>query len=63
MIGGDVFQPLVTITDATAAGTGATASLTISPINLLNQGQEVYNFSDIFLGNWPGLIRCMQSRV
>jgi len=27
----------------------------ISPINLLNQGQEVYNFSDIFLGNWPGV--------
>jgi len=54
--GGDgYFQPLVTITDASGPGTGATASLTLSPMNLLNQGQEVYNFSDIFLGNWPGV--------
>ncbi len=54
--GGDgYFQPLITITDATGPGTGATATLTLSPMNLLNQGQEVYNFSDIFLGNWPGV--------
>jgi hypothetical protein len=54
--GGDgYFQPLVTITDASGPGTGATATLTISPINTLNLGQEVYNFSDIFIGNWPGV--------
>ena len=27
----------------------------LSPINTLNIGQEVYNFSDIYLGNWPGV--------
>lgn len=54
--GGDgYFQPQVAITDASGPGTGATASLTLSPINTLNVGQEVYNFSDIFLGNWPGV--------
>ncbi len=54
--GGDgYFQPLVTITDSAGPGTGATARLTISPINTLNIGQEVYNFSDIFIGNWPGV--------
>jgi len=52
--GGDgYFQPQMTITDA--AGVGATATITISPINTLNEGQEVYNFSDIYLGNWPGV--------
>jgi hypothetical protein len=54
--GGDgYFQPLVTITDSAGPGHGATATLTISPINTLNIGQEVYNFSDIFIGNWPGV--------
>jgi hypothetical protein len=55
--GGDgYFQPLITsITDATGPGTGATGTLKISPINTLNLGQEVYNFSDIYLGNWPGV--------
>jgi len=54
--GGDgYFQPQITITDATGPGTGATASLSISPINILNTGQEVYNFSDIYIGNWPGV--------
>ncbi len=53
--GGDgYFQPLVTITDG-VTGTGATATLSISPINTLNIGQEVYAFSDIYLGNWPGV--------
>ena len=52
--GGDgYFNPQASITDP--HGTGATVSLTVSPINVLNQGQEVYNFSDIFLGNWPGV--------
>jgi hypothetical protein len=53
--GNGYFQPQVTITDANGPGTGATATLTTSPINTLNLGQEVYNFSDIFLGNWPGV--------
>ncbi len=52
--GGDgYFQPQGSITDG--AGTGATVSLTVSPINTLNPGQEVYPFSEIFLGNWPGV--------
>ncbi len=54
--GGDgYFMPQVTITDASGPGTGATASVTISPINTLNLGQEVYPFSQIYLGNWPGV--------
>ena len=54
--GGDgYFQPQITITDETGPGVGATAAVTVSPINTLNQGQEVYNFSDIYLGNWPGV--------
>ncbi len=54
--GGDgYFQPIVTITDATGPGTGAAATLNLSPINTLNIGQEVYPFSSIYLGNWPGV--------
>lgn len=54
--GGDgYFAPQITITDANGPGTGATASVQISPINTLNIGQEVYPFSNIFLGNWPGV--------
>jgi len=52
--GGDgYFNPQITIVDG--IGTGAQIQPIMSPINLLNQGQEVYNFSDIFLGNWPGV--------
>lgn len=52
--GGDgYFQPTVEITDTT--GTDATATLTISPINILNQGQEQYRFSDINLDAFPGV--------
>lgn len=54
--GGDgYFSPLVAITDANGPGSGATATLSISPINTLNLGQEVYPFSGIYLGNWPGV--------
>lgn len=54
--GGDgYFQPLITITDASGPGAGATATVAVSPINTLNLGQEVYNFSDINVGNWPGV--------
>jgi hypothetical protein len=52
--GGDgYFSPQATITDG--AGTGASVMLNMSPLNLLLAGQEVYPFSDIFLGNWPGV--------
>lgn len=50
--GSGYFQPVSTITDPT--GTGAAITLTVGPINLLNQGQEVYNFSDIDLTGNPG---------
>jgi hypothetical protein len=54
--GGDgYFQPQITITDSGGPGAGATATLLISPINTLNIGQEVYPFSGIYLGNWPGV--------
>jgi len=52
--GGDgYFQPQASIIDPT--GTGATVTLQLSQINTLNIGQEVYNFSDIYLGQWPGV--------
>ncbi len=52
--GGDgYFQPIGTITDAT--GTGASVALQTAPVNTLNQGQEVYPFSGIYLGASPGL--------
>lgn len=52
--GGDgYFQPLMTISDPT--GTGATAVAVVSPINTLNTAQEQYNFSDIYVKNWPGV--------
>lgn len=52
--GGDgYFQPTVTITDS--AGTGATATASTTPINITVQGQEIYPFSSIPLGNFPGV--------
>lgn len=51
--GGDgYFQPIATVTDS--SGTGASVTLQTGPINTLNVGQEVYNFSDIYLGANPG---------
>jgi hypothetical protein len=50
--GAGYFQPIVTITDP--VGTGATATPTVDFPNLLNTGQEVYNFSDINLSQNPG---------
>lgn len=50
--GSGYFQPTIEITDTT--GTGAAATLAVGPINLLNQGQEVYKFSDIDLSGNPG---------
>lgn len=51
--GAGYFQPQMTITDAT--GSGATAIATLSPMNLLNQGQEQYLFSNINLTAFPGV--------
>lgn len=51
--GSGYFQPLATVTDA--SGTGASVTLQTGPINTLNVGQEVYNFSDIYLGANPGV--------
>lgn len=50
--GSGYFQPQMTITDTT--GSGATAEATLSWINQLNQGQEVYPFSGIDLSANPG---------
>lgn len=51
--GGDgYFQPTASITDST--GTGASIDLQVGPINVLNQDQEVYKFSDIDLSMFPG---------
>lgn len=47
------FQPLVTITDTT--GTGATAIATVSYVNELLQGQEVYPFTSVNLSIFPGV--------
>ena len=51
--GAGYFQPTVEITDDT--GTGATAAVEVSPINVLNAGQEQYKFSDINLEAFPGV--------
>ena len=54
--GGDgYFQPVITVIDANGPGTGAVVVPTVSPINVLNGGQEVYNFSDINVSIWPGV--------
>lgn len=51
--GSGYFQPTVTIEDDT--GTGAEATASVPGLNLLNIGQEVYNFSDINLETFPGV--------
>lgn len=51
--GAGYFEPTVEITDDT--GTGATATVEVSPINILNAGQEQYKFSDIDLSMFPGV--------
>lgn len=50
--GSGYFQPTLTITDTT--GKGASATPVLSYINQINQGQEVYKFSDINLAANPG---------
>ena len=51
--GAGYFQPKMTITDS--SGTGATAVAVMSPMNLLNLGQEQYPFSAIDLSAYPGV--------
>jgi len=51
--GAGYFQPIVEITDSTGSGAEATAA--ISPINILNAGQEQYRFADIDLSVFPGV--------
>lgn len=51
--GSGYFAPQIGITDTT--GTGAAATLQISPINQLNPAQEQYNFSDINVSMFPGV--------
>src|SRR5271166_1270396 len=52
--GSGYFAPQLTITDPT--GTGAAATLQISPINQLNPGQEQYPFSSITVSMFPGVL-------
>lgn len=53
--GGDgYFRATATIVDA-GPGTGATLSCQVSPILTVNPFQEVYNFSDFPLDNFPGV--------
>jgi hypothetical protein len=54
LYGGDgYFQPIASITDPT--GSGASVTLQVSPINILNPGQEEYSFSDINVSMFPGV--------
>ena len=51
--GGDgYFQPIATVT---GPGSGASVTIQTGPINTLNQGQEYYPFSGVYLGNNPGV--------
>ncbi len=51
--GAGYFNPVMTITDST--GVNATATATMSPMNLLLQGQEEYLFSNVDLSPFPGI--------
>lgn len=50
--GAGYFQPQLVITDAT--GSGAAATPTLTTINQLNAGQEVYPFTGVSLATLPG---------
>jgi hypothetical protein len=56
--GAGYWQPSFSITDATGRGASITPVIntsTFSQINQLNQGQEVYNFSQANLADFPGV--------
>ena len=50
--GSGYFEPQATISDPT--GTGAEVEISLSPFNILNEGQEVYRFEDVDLSMFPG---------
>jgi hypothetical protein len=51
--GSGYFLPQVTITDST--GSGATATVQVSPLSETQANREVYNFSDAVLSQFPGV--------
>jgi len=51
--GSGYFQPVMTITDPT--GSGATVTPVMSFVMTLNRGQEVYNFADVDVSEFPGI--------
>jgi hypothetical protein len=53
--GAGYFQPIATITDLT--GSGAVVTIQTAPINTLNQGQERYNFRDVDMSPFPGVLQ------
>ncbi len=53
--GSGYFQPVITITDSAGPGTGATATVATTPVMKTQQGQEIYNFDQVPLTNYPGV--------
>lgn len=53
--GSGYYQPTITITDSAGPGTGATATLAVTPLMQTQQGQEIYSFDQIPLGGQPGV--------
>lgn len=49
------FQPQATVTDPTGSGSGASVTLNLSPINVLQPNQEQYAFSAINVSMFPGV--------
>ena len=60
--GSGYFQPQATVTD-TGGGTGASVTLNLSPMNLLQPNQEQYSFRDINVSMFPGVdsVFCVKS--
>ena len=52
--GSGYFQPIANVVDPLNTGSGASVTLQISPINMLQPNQEQYSFSDIDLSMFPG---------
>jgi hypothetical protein len=54
--GAGYFSPVITITDNNSGpGTGATATVAVSPLMQTQAGQEIYTFDKIPLANFPGV--------
>jgi len=58
--GAGYWQPSATITDPT--GTGCTFDISVSGVNTINQGQEVYRLQDIDLSQCPGMYKAFMVR-